>query len=126
MLFFLITLEHIKTFHTLLLCNPQDLCLLERQPFLLALYQQTIAKDPRWTSLTSARSLLLLIPSNNAYKTTLSSIMGTHAFSHMSSTDLQDMGFKLGEVIDLKEAIYKEMGSGAQLNSKLFVKIKSF
>ena len=32
-------------------------------------------------------------------------ITGTHAFSHMSSTDLQDMGFKLGEVIDLKEAI---------------------
>ena len=53
-------------------------------------------------------------------------IMGTHAFSHMSSTNLQDMGLKLGEVIDLKEAIYKGMGSGAQLNSKLFVKIKSF
>ena len=48
-------------------------------------------------------------------------IMGTHAFSHMSSTNLQDMGLKLGEVIDLKEAIYKGMGSGAQLNSKLFV-----
>jgi hypothetical protein len=32
-------------------------------------------------------------------------ITGTHAFPHMSSTDLQDMGFKLGEVIDLKEAI---------------------
>jgi hypothetical protein len=32
-------------------------------------------------------------------------ITGTHAFPHMTSTDLQDMGFKLGEVIDLKEAI---------------------
>jgi hypothetical protein len=32
-------------------------------------------------------------------------ITGTHAFPHMSSTDLQDMGFKLGEVIDFKEAI---------------------
>jgi len=32
-------------------------------------------------------------------------ITGTHAFAHMSSTDLQAMGFKLGEVIDLKEAI---------------------
>ena len=32
-------------------------------------------------------------------------ITGTHAFAHMSSTDLQVMGFKLGEVIDLKEAI---------------------
>ena len=52
--------------------------------------------------------------------------MGTHAFSHMSSTDLQDMGFKLGEVIYLKKAIYKGMGLGAQLNSKLFVKMKSF
>jgi len=32
-------------------------------------------------------------------------ITGTHAFAHMSSADLQAMGFKLGEVIDLKEAI---------------------
>ena len=32
-------------------------------------------------------------------------ITGTHAFAHMSSTDLQAMEFKLGEVIDLKEAI---------------------
>ena len=32
-------------------------------------------------------------------------ITGSHAFSHMSTTDLQAMGFKLGEVIDLKEAI---------------------
>lgn len=32
-------------------------------------------------------------------------ITGSHAFAHMSTTDLQDMGFKLGEVIDLKEAI---------------------
>jgi hypothetical protein len=32
-------------------------------------------------------------------------ITGTHAFAHMTSTDLQEMGFKLGEVIDLKEAI---------------------
>jgi hypothetical protein len=32
-------------------------------------------------------------------------ITGTHAFAHMSDSDLQAMGFKLGEVIDLKEAI---------------------
>ena len=32
-------------------------------------------------------------------------ITGSHAFAHMSTTDLQAMGFKLGEVIDLKEAI---------------------
>ena len=32
-------------------------------------------------------------------------ITGSHVFAHMSSTDLQAMGFKLGEVIDLKEAI---------------------
>jgi hypothetical protein len=32
-------------------------------------------------------------------------ITGSHAFSHMSTNDLQAMGFKLGEVIDLKEAI---------------------
>jgi hypothetical protein len=32
-------------------------------------------------------------------------ISGTHAFSHISSSDLTGMGFRLGEVIDLKEAI---------------------
>lgn len=32
-------------------------------------------------------------------------ITGSHAFAHMSTADLQAMGFKLGEVIDLKEAI---------------------
>ncbi len=32
-------------------------------------------------------------------------ITGTHAFAHMASADLQALGFKLGEVIDLKEAI---------------------
>lgn len=32
-------------------------------------------------------------------------ITGTHAFAHISGADLQGMGFKLGEVIDLKEAI---------------------
>jgi len=32
-------------------------------------------------------------------------ITGSHAFAHMSTTDLQAMGFKLGEVIDLKEVV---------------------
>jgi hypothetical protein len=32
-------------------------------------------------------------------------ISGTHAFSHINSSDLTGMGFQLGEVIDLKEAI---------------------
>ena len=32
-------------------------------------------------------------------------ISGTHAFSHISSSDLTGMGFHLGEIIDLKEAI---------------------
>lgn len=32
-------------------------------------------------------------------------ITGTHAFSHITDTDLTQMGFKIGEVIDLKEAI---------------------
>jgi hypothetical protein len=32
-------------------------------------------------------------------------ITGTHAFSHITDTDLTAMGFKIGEVIDLKEAI---------------------
>jgi len=32
-------------------------------------------------------------------------ITGTHAFSHITDTDLTGMGFKIGEVIDLKEAV---------------------
>jgi hypothetical protein len=32
-------------------------------------------------------------------------VTGTHAFSHMTTGDLVQMGFKFGEVIDLKEAI---------------------
>jgi len=32
-------------------------------------------------------------------------ITGTHAFSHITDADLTQMGFKIGEVIDLKEAI---------------------
>ena len=32
-------------------------------------------------------------------------ISGTHAFSHLSSSDLTGIGFCLGEIIDLKEAI---------------------
>ena len=32
-------------------------------------------------------------------------ITGTHAFSHITDTDLAGMGFKIGEIIDLKEAV---------------------
>jgi len=32
-------------------------------------------------------------------------ISGTHAFSHLTETDLTKMGFKMGQIIDLKEAI---------------------
>jgi len=32
-------------------------------------------------------------------------ITGTHAFAHMTSKHLEVMGFMLGEIIDLKEAI---------------------
>lgn len=32
-------------------------------------------------------------------------ITGTHAFSHISETNLTGMGFKIGEVIDLNEAV---------------------
>ena len=31
-----------------------------------------------------------------------SAITGTHAFAEINSTDLKEMGFKLGEIIDLK------------------------
>jgi hypothetical protein len=34
-----------------------------------------------------------------------SAITGTHAFSEINSTDLKEMGFKIGEIIDLKRAI---------------------
>ena len=34
-----------------------------------------------------------------------SAITGTHAFAEINSTDLKEMGFKLGEIIDLKQAI---------------------
>jgi hypothetical protein len=34
-----------------------------------------------------------------------SAISGTHAFSEINSTDLKEMGFKLGEIIDLKRVI---------------------
>ena len=32
-------------------------------------------------------------------------ITGTHVFSHIMDSDLTGMGFKFGEVIDLKEAV---------------------
>jgi hypothetical protein len=32
-------------------------------------------------------------------------ITGTHVFSHIADRDLTGMGFKIGEVIDLKEAV---------------------
>ena len=32
-------------------------------------------------------------------------ITGTHAFSHITETNLTGMGFKIGEVIDLNEAV---------------------
>jgi hypothetical protein len=31
--------------------------------------------------------------------------MGTHAFCFIETKDLKDMGFKLGEIADLKDAI---------------------
>jgi hypothetical protein len=34
-----------------------------------------------------------------------SAITRTHAFAEINSTDLKEMGFKLGEIIDLKRAI---------------------
>jgi hypothetical protein len=34
-----------------------------------------------------------------------SAITGTHAFAEINSADLKEMGFKLGEIIDLKRAI---------------------
>ena len=36
-----------------------------------------------------------------------SAITGTHAFSDITKTDLTEMGFKIGEIIDLKRAVKK-------------------
>ena len=32
-------------------------------------------------------------------------ISGTHTFAHISSKDLKEMDFKIGEIIDIKEAV---------------------
>jgi hypothetical protein len=32
-------------------------------------------------------------------------VSGTHAFAHISVKELKEMGFKIGEIIDVKEAI---------------------
>lgn len=37
-------------------------------------------------------------------------ISGTHAFAHLTSEDLKEMGFKLGEIINLNQAI-REWGT---------------
>ena len=118
MLFFLITLEHIKTFRTLPLCNPR--LVPAGAP---AISTSIIPANYSGGSKMDLTDFCKIFSIVDSIKQCLqdNTIMGTHAFSHMSSTDLQDMGFKLSEVIDLKEAIYKGMGSGAQLNSKLFV-----
>jgi hypothetical protein len=45
------------------------------------------------------------LPSSFLRLFTDNAITGTHAFSHITTDDLKAMGFKFGEIIDLKEAI---------------------
>lgn len=45
------------------------------------------------------------LPANVYERLHENAITGTHAFAHMTPADLTTMGFKIGEVIDLKEAI---------------------
>ena len=45
------------------------------------------------------------LPSSFLCLFTDKAITGTHAFSHITTDDLKAMGFKFGEIIDLKEAI---------------------
>jgi hypothetical protein len=45
------------------------------------------------------------LPSSVFTRLAENAITGTHAFSHITSADLTTMGFKIGEIIDLKEAV---------------------
>ena len=49
--------------------------------------------------------IVYLLPDTILHHFHDNAIMGTYAFSHIAETDLVGMGFKIGEVIDLKEAI---------------------
>ena len=50
-------------------------------------------------------SAIYCIPDDIHQRLRENKITGTHAFSQIIVTDLKDMGLKLGEIIDLKQAI---------------------
>jgi hypothetical protein len=45
------------------------------------------------------------LPDNVFQRLNENTITGTHAFAHITSADLATMGFKIGEIIDMKEAV---------------------
>lgn len=55
---------------------------------------------------------LYKLPADVHTRFTENAITSTHAFAHITSTDLTAMGFKIGEIIDLKEAIKAWCTSG--------------
>jgi hypothetical protein len=60
----------------------------------------------------SAFSAIYGLPQNVYERLDENAITGTHAFAHMTPADLVTMGFKIGEIIDLKEAVRAWCTSG--------------
>jgi hypothetical protein len=70
---------------------------------LTGLIPSTLAEGPRMDIDTFC--VVYLLPDAILQHFRDNAITGTHAFSHITDTDLVGMGFKIGEVIDLKEAV---------------------
>lgn len=67
------------------------------------LIPSTLSEGPRMDIDTFC--IVYLLPDAILHHFRDNAITGTHAFSHIAETDLVGMGFKIGEVIDLKEAV---------------------
>ena len=70
---------------------------------LTGLIPSTLSEGPRMDIDTFC--VVYLLPDTILQHFRDNAITGTHAFSHITETDLAGMGFKIGEVIDLKEAV---------------------
>ena len=67
------------------------------------LIPSTLSEGPRMDIDTFC--IVYLLPDTILHHFHNNANTGTHAFLHIAKTDLVGMGFKIGEVIDLKEAI---------------------
>ncbi|KAF8799436.1 hypothetical protein BYT27DRAFT_7263956 [Phlegmacium glaucopus] len=67
------------------------------------LIPSTLSKGPRMDIDTFC--VVYLLPDTILQHFCNNAITGTHVFSHITKIDLAGMGFKIGEVIDLKEAV---------------------